>query len=374
MRHIYIHVPFCGRRCVYCDFAIAVRPDTPSDRFVDSIATELRLRRDHPGWDDSPIETVYLGGGTPSRLDPAAVAILLDRIRIDAGLSPKVNVEITLEANPEDVSKASAEAWVAAGVNRVSLGAQSFHPRVLEWMHRMHTADQTVQAVDILRNAGITTLSLDLIFGLPQALGHDVARDVERAVALAPDHLSAYGLTIEARTPLFRRRNRGETVAAPDEQYQSDFLAANRDLVEAGFEHYEVSNYALPGKRAVHNSAYWSGRPYLGLGPSAHSFDGGRRRWNEREWTQYLALVEAGRDPVGGSETLTEEQRVLEAIMLGLRTSTGVELKLIDADRVEELSTTGWLAVEGERLRLTTAGWLRMEAILARLTTSAKGG
>jgi len=359
---------------VYCDFAIAVRTNTPSDRFVDSIATELRFRCDAPGWDDSPIETVYLGGGTPSRLDPAAVAVLLDRIRIDAGPTQTENVEITLEANPEDVSKASAETWVAAGVNRVSLGAQSFHPGVLEWMHRMHTADQTARAVDILRNAGITTLSLDLIFGLPPALGHDVTRDVERAVALAPDHLSAYGLTIETRTPLFRRRDRGETVAAPDEQYQSDFLTANRLLVEAGFEHYEVSNYARQGKRAVHNSAYWSGRPYLGLGPSAHSFDGRKRRWNEREWTQYLALVEAGTDPVGGGETLTKEQRILEAIMLGLRTSTGVELKLIDANRVEDLSATGWLAVKDGRVRLTTAGWLRLEAILLRLTTSAKGG
>ncbi len=359
---------------MYCDFAIAVRTDTPSDRFVDSIATELRLRRDDPSWDDSPIETVYLGGGTPSRLEADAVATLLDRIRSGAGRSQTEIVEITLEANPEDVSKASAETWVAAGVNRVSLGAQSFHPRVLEWMHRMHTPDQTARAVDVLRNAGITTLSLDLIFGLPPVLGHDAGRDLERAVALAPDHLSAYGLTIETQTPLFRRRNRGETVAAPDEQYQADFLAANRELVEAGFEHYEVSNYARPGKRAVHNSAYWSGRPYLGLGPSAHSFDGGKRRWNEREWTRYLALVEAGTDPVGGSETLTDEQRVLEEIMLGLRTSAGVELELIDRNRVKNLGATGWLAVDDGRLRLTPAGWLRMESILSRLTTSANSG
>ena len=359
---------------MYCDFAIAVRTNTPSDRFVRSITTELDLRRDKQGWDDSPIETIYVGGGTPSRLDADAVAALLERIRIGAGPSETGNAEITLEANPEDVSKTLAASWVAAGVNRISLGAQSFDRGVLEWMHRMHSADQTVQAVDVLRSAGIDTLSLDLIFGLPSRLGHDFARDLERALALAPDHLSAYGLTIEARTPLFRRRDRGDTVAAPDEQYQADFLAANSLLVEAGFEHYEISNYARPGRRAVHNSAYWSGRPYLGLGPSAHSFDGHKRRWNAREWTRYLALVEEGSDPVEGTETLTEEQRILEGIMIGLRTSSGVELELIDAKQIENLGGTGWLTIEGERLRLTPAGWLRMEAILSRLTTSDQGG
>lgn len=370
MRHIYVHVPFCARRCVYCDFAIAVRRDVPSGSFVDDITAELDMRRSTAAWDDAPIETIYFGGGTPSRIAGDALTALIERLSAVGGSAVASYAEITLEANPEDVSQKAAETWVRAGVNRISLGAQSFQPNVLEWMHRMHTADQTIEARQTLREAGINNLSLDLIFGLPPELQHDFTRDLNTALELEPDHVSVYGLTVEAHTPLSHRSARGQTVAAPDSGYEADFLLADRILTGDGFEHYEVSNYARSGKRAVHNGSYWGGRPYAGLGPSAHSFIGSERRWNEREWAEYHAVVAQGRDPIAGSETLTPEQLVLESTMLGLRTKEGIERRrLAGVAAVEDLVDQGWMTLASGRARLTPEGWLRMEALLTRLTT-----
>ncbi len=359
---------------MYCDFAIALRREIPSARFVESIAAEMVLRSTVEDWVSVPIETIYLGGGTPSRLEADAIRRLLDCIRAGAP-SVAAGAELTIEANPEDVSPESARAWVEGGINRVSLGAQSFHPDVLDWMHRVHSADDTRRAVDILRDAGITNLSIDLIFGLPSDLRHAFARDLATVVELEPDHLSVYGLTIEPRTPLFKRQQRGTTVAAPNPSYEAEFLQADSDLGAAGFEHYEVSNYARSMKRAVHNSAYWQGRAYVGLGPSAHSFRENRRRWNEREWTQYDKVVGEGRDPVVGTEDLTAQQVELEALMVGLRTVEGVALPLATTGNVlDELVDCGWLTVGGGRARLTPTGWLRLESILTRLTTQAESG
>ena len=199
--HIYLHVPFCARRCSYCDFAIAVRREVPSDAYVDAVLREWSLWQTDSIWDRSPeVHTIYFGGGTPSRITPASIARVLDRIGADRTVA--ADAEITLEANPEDVTAAAATAWRAAGVNRVSLGVQSFDPAVLQWMHRTHTAGQVPLAVEALRSSGIDDLSLDLIFGLPAALGRDWASDLQRAFALEPEHLSLYGLTVEAHTPL----------------------------------------------------------------------------------------------------------------------------------------------------------------------------
>ncbi|MFI5239496.1 MAG: coproporphyrinogen-III oxidase family protein, partial [Gemmatimonadales bacterium] len=212
VNHLYIHVPFCARRCSYCDFAISVREDTPIENYVDSISLEL-ARHDTPAWE---LDTVYLGGGTPSRLG-AAVGEVLQLVRERAAIA--IDAEITIEANPDDVTPEAAHSWVRSGVNRVSLGGQSFDPAVLQWMHRTHDVDQIGTAVRTLRAAGITNISLDLIFALPESLRRDWSADLDRVLELSPEHVSLYGLTIEPHTPLGRWRDRGEVVEAPEERY-----------------------------------------------------------------------------------------------------------------------------------------------------------
>lgn len=375
MNHAYIHVPFCARRCSYCDFAIAVRRATPSAAFVDAILRERDLRRGD-SWVDEPLETLYLGGGTPSRLDPVELARLVGAFRLRAG------AEVTVEANPDDVTPEGAARWATAGVNRVSLGVQSFHPEVLAWMHRTHTVDQARQAVPLLRDAGIPSVSLDLIFGLPEELAYDFREDVRSAVDLDPDHLSVYGLTVEPRTPLARWIARGVATPGADDRGAAEFLLAHETLPDAGFEHYEVSNYARPGRRAHHNSAYWSGAAYGGLGPSAHGFAGGTRRWNLRDWVAWREAVEAGRDPIEGQERLTAEQLELERLYLGLRTSDGIAVSPSaehpapspGEGRWAAAVQAGWLRRRGDRLVPTPEGWLRLDTLLPFLTTSPGGG
>lgn len=361
--HIYIHVPFCARRCSYCDFAIAVRREVPSGAFADAILGEWAGWQNHPSWADAPsVETIYFGGGTPSRIEPAAVMRILERIRADRPVAD--GAEVTLEANPDDVTAERARAWRQAGVNRVSLGAQSFEPRVLEWMHRTHRAEQVAPAVAALRDAGIAALSLDLIFALPEMLGRDWPADLDAALALAPEHLSLYGLTIEPATPLGRWTARGEVTAAPDGRWAADFLHADRRLREEGYEHYEVSNAARPGHRARHNSAYWTRAPFIGLGPSAHSGFGRERRWNVRDWAGYERAAAAGLPVVGGFENLDDAAVRLETLYLGLRTDTGVPAGDVAETVRAGWERAGWAATEDGRLRLTPEGWLRLDALV----------
>jgi oxygen-independent coproporphyrinogen-3 oxidase len=363
--HLYLHIPFCARRCSYCDFAIAVRKDVPSARFAAALLAEWKLWRSDSRWSGFPeLATIYLGGGTPSRLEASVLADLLARLVHDRPLA--AGAEVTLEANPEDVTPESARAWRAAGINRVSLGVQSFDPGVLEWMHRTHEAEQAGRAVETLRALGMPQISLDLIYALSPEVPRDWARDLERAIALEPDHLSLYGLTVEQHTPLARWIDRGEANPAPDERYAAEFLAAHERLTTAGFRHYEVSNYARPGGEAAHNSAYWRRSPYLGLGPSAHSGLGDRRWWNVREWSAWEEAISLGVDTVAGEERLDPGALALENLYLGLRTDTGVPAATIPAHLSEAWTREGWGAVEQERLRLTPEGWLRLDALVAQ--------
>ena len=363
--HLYIHVPFCARRCSYCDFAIAVRREVPSRRFVDQLLQEWRAagdRQDIPA--AAPLATVYLGGGTPSLLDPVQLARLLAALRAERPWAP--GAEVTLEANPDDVTPAAAAAWVSAGINRVSLGVQSFDPSVLTWMHRTHAAAQVPGAVRTLRGAGITSLSLDLIYALPEALGRDWDADLDQALALAPDHLSLYGLTVESRTPLGRWVDRGAALPSPEERYAAEFLAARARLTAAGFHHYEVSNYARPGREAVHNSAYWRRSPYLGLGPSAHSALGARRWWNLREWAAWATALESGVTTVEAEERLDPDAVRVEDLYLGLRTDAGVGEGCLPKSLVGSWIEQGWARVTDGRVLLTGEGWLRLDALVAR--------
>ena len=362
-KHVYVHVPFCARRCSYCDFAIAVRRTVPVDDFVDSLERELQSRLGEASGD---LHTLYLGGGTPSRLGAEGVRRVLDSVRRRFPTAP--GAEVTIEANPEDVSSDAAKAWRGAGVTRVSLGVQSFDDTVLRWMHRTHDAAQAVKAAAILKEAGFDDWSLDLIFALPPEVDRSWTNDLQRAVDLEPPHISSYGLTVEPHTPLVRWRERGEIHEADEERYEEEFLETDRLLTAAGYEHYEVSNYARPNRRAAHNSAYWRRVPYIGLGPSAHSFDGSARRWNTREYAAWREMTLIGRDPVEGTETLDSGAVAIEEAYLGLRTSSGLALNPANASDFDRWGERGWAVVSDGIGRLTPEGWLRLDAIIGDLT------
>jgi oxygen-independent coproporphyrinogen-3 oxidase len=363
--HLYLHVPFCARRCSYCDFAIAVRSRVPSARYVDMVLREWERWRNRPPWVEMPaLTTLYLGGGTPSSLDPVELARLLARLTADRPLVQ--GAEVTLEANPDDITLDRAHAWQAAGINRVSLGVQSFNPAVLGWMHRTHVAEQVPGAVRALRDAGIASISLDLIYALPPELDRDWSADLEQALALDPDHLSLYGLTIEPHTPLGRWVDRGEVHPTPDERYAAEFLEAHTRLAAAGYAHYEVSNYGKPGSIARHNSAYWSRVPYLGLGPSAHSTDGEQRWWNIREWAEWDAAIGDGKESVAGLEHLAPDSVRMEELYLGLRTSNGLSIERLDPAVLRAWKAERWAEDRGGRVWLTAEGWLRLDALVAQ--------
>ena len=354
--HLYVHVPFCQRRCSYCDFSIAVRKQIPARQYVDVILKEGGSLHDRE-W-----ETIYFGGGTPSLLPAEQIAELLRGLTSQCRM-PRAAREVTLEANPEDVTAEKARAWRDAGVNRISLGAQSFDDNVLKWMHRSHDAAQTKRAVQALRNVGIENISLDLIFGLPEELKRDWERDLDTLGSLLPAHCSLYGLTVEPRTPLDRWISRGATAAPNDDRYAEEYLAAHRRLSADGFEFYEVSNAARPGFRSRHNSAYWSGKPYAGLGPAAHSFDGKTRRWNLRAWEAYRRAIAEGRSPVESEETLSPEQEELEAVYLGLRTVEGIAVAAL-CRPMPPFVAQGWIYEEAGRLKCTPEGWLRLDSLV----------
>jgi oxygen-independent coproporphyrinogen-3 oxidase len=334
----------------------------PVDEFLHALETELKQRAPSR----FPVDSVYLGGGTPSRLGAEGIARLMDLIRVRFEID--ANTEITIEANPDDVDANAAKHWHDSGINRVSLGVQSFDDKVLEWMHRVHSASSAVNAFQTLRREGFDNISIDLIFALPASLDRSWNSDLERAIDLRPDHISLYGLTIEQSTPLARWRERGTVIPADEESYASEFLLADEMMRNAGYDHYEVSNFSRPSRRSRHNSAYWTGVPYLGVGPSAHSFDGEIRSWNAREYAEWVAKLNRGESPVIESEKLTDENRLAEKVYLGLRTTGGLSVSGADKTSADRWSSEGWATIDGDRVRLTTEGWLRLDSLAAALT------
>ncbi|MFO7892351.1 MAG: radical SAM family heme chaperone HemW [Longimicrobiales bacterium] len=373
-RHVYVHAPFCARRCGYCDFAVTVAADPPVDAWAECVGRELGMLADAREWDALELETLYLGGGTPSLLGVGAVPALLDavggRARTD-GLA-----EFTAEANPESFTPELAADWVAAGVDRVSLGAQTFHGPSLRWMGRLHGPDGPGGAVQVARDAGLENVGLDLIFGLPERLGRDLDRDLDRILTLAPEHISVYGLSVEPETPLGRWVAEGRETLPDEDRYGEEYRTVTDRLRAAGYHHYEVSNFALPGKEARHNAAYWRGVAYLGLGNGAHSFVAPERWWNRRDWPAYRAAVEAGELPRSDTERLTAEAAKLERIWLGLRTADGLDRAVLGA-RQEALAAdwerAGWAVIDEDRVRLTPEGWLLLDRLAVELDTAGTG-
>jgi oxygen-independent coproporphyrinogen III oxidase len=370
---LYVHVPFCTRRCSYCDFAVQAGREPPVGAWLDAVAEELRLQSEHAAWPHRPVlDTLYVGGGTPSLLGVGAIPSLGDRLSLHVDWDP-ARVEWTCEANPESFTLPLATDWRTAGVNRISLGMQTFHEPTLRWMGRLHGSDGPPRAVAAARRAGFDNLSLDLIFGLPAELGRDWSADLDGVLALAPEHVSLYGLTAEPATPLGRGVAEGRVALADEDRYAEEYLLAHARLTEAGFEHYEVSNFALPGFRSRHNQVYWSGAPYAALGPGAHGFAPPVRRWNTREWAAYREAVACGRLPIAGEESITEEDAELERSWLGLRTSDGYPLADATGPQREMAQLwvgRGWADVRGERVRLTAEGWLLLDRLALELAAA----
>ncbi len=323
---LYLHIPFCSAICPYCDFAVRVGRREKRKRFVDTLLLEIAS---HAGSPFAPVDTVYFGGGTPSILEPGDLERLLFGVRRTFRPAPLPGgTRIYLEANPEDVEEASLETWRRLGVGTLSLGVQSFDDDELRFLGRRHDAAASRRAVELALAAGFESVSVDLIYGLP---GQDAAawrRDLEQAAALGPDHLSCYELEVHRRTTFGKRRARGELLELPDAEQAELFLITHRHLAAAGYDGYEVSNFARsPRHRSRHNAKYWRHAPYLGLGPSAHSFDGHRRRWwNQRLLARWERAVRSGDRPLEGSETLGDSDLALETIMLALRTAEGIDL------------------------------------------------
>ena len=337
------------------------------DEYLTALEGELAAR--FGASEVAEVDTIYFGGGTPSRLGGAGVARALDLVRRRFPLAP--DGELTIEANPEDLNRANADSWLTAGVNRLSLGSQSFDDAALRWMHRTHDASDIEAAVATARAAGLENLSLDLIFALPESIQRDFHADVDRLLALRPSHVSLYGLTIEPGTPLGRWTAAGRTTERPEEGYEAEYLLADRLLTADGLEHYEVSNYGRPGFRSRHNSAYWAEVPYVGLGPSAHGFDGETRRWNARAYAAWRDAALEVRDPLAGSERLDHANRVAEGVYLGLRSDAGLSLLPGERDLVAPWEVAQWVTVGADgRLRCTPLGWLRLDALAAALTHS----
>lgn len=374
-RSLYVHVPFCSRRCSYCDFAVQATREAPTEAWLEAIGTEMGLLAAERGWTEPlRLDTLYVGGGTPSLLGTGAMEALAERLRpyavLDAGTT-----EWTCEANPESFTPELAADWRAAGVNRISLGAQTFHPGALRWMGRLHGVDGPARAMLAARSAGFDNVSVDLIFGLPDRLGRDWGADLERALELEPEHVSLYGLTAEAAAPLGRWVREGRETLADEDRYADEYLLAHERLGAAGFRHYEVSNFGLPGRHSRHNFVYWSGAPYAALGPGAHAFYTPLRRWNVRGWDDYVAALAAGRLPVEGEERVDAEEAALERAWLLLRTDRGYPLEGAsgaERDLAETWVRRGWARTGAGRLRLTADGWLLLDRLAVDMASAAE--
>ena len=333
MAGIYIHVPFCQSRCVYCDF-YSTTLLAHREAYVDTVCRELQLRL--PELQGEPIKTIYFGGGTPSTLTIEELRKILEASPLPLpweGLG-----EATLEANPDDLTEEYVQGLCALGINRVSLGIQSFHDRTLHLVGRRHTAQEAIDAVRRLQRAGITNISIDLIYGLPGETLDDWAYSLDQAIALGVKHISAYHLTYEEGTRLWRMQEQGLVAPIDEEQSVRSFELLREKLLAAGYEHYEISNFALPGYHSRHNSSYWQGIAYVGVGPGAHSYDGRNRRWNLGSLTDYIATPQ-GEDVPHEVEHLTTDERYDERIITELRTARGIDLAQLKADFGETYHT-----------------------------------
>ena len=329
MAGIYIHVPFCESRCAYCDFYSTTLLRHRS-AYVDTVCRELKLRLGE--LQGAPIETIYFGGGTPSTLTIEELSSILTSLRNFHLSSFNFQLaEITLEANPDDLTEEYVQGLRTLPFNRVSIGIQSFHDRTLRLVGRRHTAQEAIEAVHRCQRMGLTNISIDLMYGLPGETLEDWTYSLEQAITLRVPHISAYHLTYEEGTRLWRMKEQGIVSAIDEEHSIRAFELLREKLLAAGYEHYEISNFALPGYHSRHNSSYWKGIPYIGVGPGAHSYNGTDRRWNLSSLADYIATP-PGEDVPHEVEHLSTEERYDERIITELRTARGIDLTGLLAD------------------------------------------
>ncbi len=369
-RAAYVHIPFCAHHCGYCDFAIATGQDHWIELYLDALATELSTLNG-----PTPVRTLFLGGGTPSHLSAAQLERLLAAVR--RWLPLKEGGEFSVEANPDSLDADKVAVLADHGVTRVSLGAQSFHPHLLRTLERKHGPDEVPRAVERVRRR-IEQVSLDLIFGVPGQTPDEWREDLARALALGPDHVSTYGLTYEKGTPLWKQRHRG-LVRPLGEEAELEMYAAAIDALEtAGFEHYEISNFARPGRRCRHNETYWANEAYFGFGMGAARYVLGRRELNTRDLHAYIRQTLAGEPATFQSEELEPTERARETMAVQLRradgidragflTQTGFDLDVVAGEELVSLREQGLLNDDGSRVRLTRRGKYVADAVIERL-------
>jgi len=372
MAGIYIHIPFCKKACHYCNFHFSTSLKLQND-FLVALLKEIGLRKNYTAGE--PVHTIYFGGGTPSLLGRSDLQRVMEALYTHYPISEQA--EITLEANPDDIQVKSLLAWRDVGINRLSIGVQSFFEEDLQWMNRAHSSRQAADSIRQAQDTGFSNLSIDLIYGTPGLSDARWESNMQQAAGLSIPHLSCYALTVEPGTALdaMTRKQLVQPVQSDDQARQ--FLMLTDFFRQAGYEHYEISNLALPGRRSRHNSAYWSGEKYLGLGPSAHSFNGVSRQWNVANNALYIQSLAKDTVPFE-QETLTDVQRFNEYVMTALRKMEGIDLQWL-ADRsgqplVEQLVREakkfidrGWVTAREDRLVLTREGKLFADHIASAL-------
>ena len=367
MTGVYVHIPFCRQSCIYCNFFF-LNGNARSAELVQSLLREIDLRINKIG---NSIDTIYFGGGTPSFIDPELIQAITTKLRALSNVAP---AEITLEANPDDITKERLAAWKQAGINRLSLGVQSFHQHHLKWMNRAHNVTQAESAIEAALAQGFE-LSIDLIFGIPGSTDEEWQYNLQKANAYNIQHLSCYGLTLEENTPwkkLITTKNYGK----PDDSLAAaQFNMAMEYLQSQGWEHYEISNYCRTGYRARHNTAYWQDKPYVGIGPSAHSFDGNSRSWNVADINAYIQAIEKRELPME-TEQLGNREKYNEYVMTRLRTIWGLDPVQMSAfgfnmvkiiQKLEHYLAEGMVAIRNGNYVLTNEGKLYADAIAASL-------
>ena len=367
-RHLYVHVPYCVSKCPYCDF-FSVDTGLLRAEYPVLLRDELALTAEQVG-PARNVETIFIGGGTPTSLADEQLGLLLGAIR-DAA-SPAEGCEWTCEANPESLSTGKLAVLTSGGVNRVSLGVQSFHDDELAFLGRAHDVSGAEWAVAVLQRAELMSWSLDLIFGFAGQTLDSWRRTLDRALSFEPPHLSGYALMIDPGSAF--SCDSGQTWTADDEVVADMFGLLLERLRDAGYRHYETSNFALPGHECRHNMAYWHRRPYLGVGPSAHSFDGSRRWWNVRDVGAWAEAIGRGDLPLDGEESLDEDDVLREQVMLGMRLAEGLEWEALPVSSADDLRGAakplverGFVSLDSQRVRLTDEGWLVADSVIARL-------
>jgi len=375
MAGIYIHIPFCKQACHYCDFHFSTNQDT-MEAMVEAQVQEMQLREQY--LQGQEVDTVYFGGGTPSLLPIKYLEKLLEKINL---IFPGKKSEITLEANPDDLDYSVLVAWKSLGIDRLSLGVQSFQNQILQRYHRAHNSEQAKKAIKLGREAGFEKFSIDLIYGYPHQDHSLWKEDLNIALELNPGHISAYALTIEPKTAFGSWTKKGKFLPASEEFIAQQYEYLLERCEQAGYLSYEISNFSIPGQMALHNSNYWKGIPYLGIGPSAHSFDGKSRGHNPASNPLYLKALKANKMPFE-EEFLSSEERINEAIMIGLRTIWGVDtealVKKFQVDilhekqiELQKIADLDLIEIKGKILTLTRKGKLLADSIAAELFLDA---